>query len=191
MAFQTVSIKSARKGTPPLIMEVFVHKALDSDVFLVGDKSGHIPLSIEEDPTKGKNLKIGNFYRLIRPIIIDGILKLQKISPLPIEPFKYAPLKPDAPTSYSPSLENMKTFDDIGELKPSTVIPNIVAKVVYVSPEKQSKFSKFRSVAIKDVKNNKNFVSLYGTLAEQVKQDTVYSFKNLVIQVGNKCQMDL
>ncbi len=182
MSFPTVTVEAVKKGAMPTCLEIYVHKLLDPDTYLVGDKTDQVVLTVADNPIFNKHISIGGFYRLIKPNFNNGILKLQKIGPLPIAAFNYASLKGSPPKLPAIKKDDLKTFEDVGALKPSTSVPNIVAKVVHMSPQKQSRYSKFRTVGLKDVKGNKNFVSLYGAFAEQVEEDKVYSFKGLSIQ---------
>jgi hypothetical protein len=49
------------------------------------------------------------------------------------------------------------TLDKLETNEPKSVIPKLVAKVIFLSPEKQSKYSPFRTATIKDIKNQKTF----------------------------------
>ena len=179
------NIKSLKEGNLslklPLILDVYVHRAITEDSFLIGDIDDFIPLYVEPDFVK--YIEIGKCYRLVKPIFENDQLLLKTIKPLAISPFNYAPLKETQadPLSIINS-KDFRTFEYYANLPPSSLIPHITAKVVNLTQQRQSKFSQFRTATLKDVDSNRNFISLYSSFADQVVDGRVYTFKNIAVQ---------
>ncbi len=173
-------LKEGKAGNGTIILDAYIHKSLTDNSFLIGDKEDSIALELE--PYLVKFVQIGKFYRLVKPTLVDNKVHIGNIKPLPIKPFNYAPFQDGLDEKHKTQPKELKTFVDIAAIPPASVVPQVVAKIVYLSKEKQSKFSRFRTAAIKDVDNNKNFISLYGAFAEEVTDGHVYVFKNITVQ---------
>ncbi len=182
MASYKQKICDLKANVKPSILDIYVHKAMDQDTYLVGDQSGQILLSMSDALKHAKKISIGGFFRLIKPEYTGKVLKISKIGPLPIGPFNYA-------TVTDPNLEvpiqskgDFKVFSDYANLLPTASIPNIIAKVVHLSPEKKGRFSKYKIATVKDINGQRNFVTLFGIFADHVGKDKIYAFKNLTVQ---------
>jgi hypothetical protein len=63
----TSDLKQVKKGDKVLYVDVFVHKALSPDVFVVGDKSDAVLLDISAKPEFGKDVSVGKCFGLPKP----------------------------------------------------------------------------------------------------------------------------
>jgi hypothetical protein len=89
--------------------------------------------------------------------VYEEVLTLGAFPPLSIPPFEYKELEPDqaAPADAQSfgEAETGPTLDEISKLAPKACVDQLVAKVAWVSPTKQSKYSPFKTISVKDSKN--------------------------------------
>ena len=170
----------AGKKTKLPILQVYVHTRLDEYSFVVCDKTDHATLSIHKDPRIGRNVGVGNYLRLVNPTYERECL-IPVHRPCEVSPFEYKKL--DERSIASNGAGGMSTFEDIGKLRPNTVVPSVVAKVTYLSPKKKLPSGKeYKTAGVRDVKGARNAVKLLEPSFERVEVEGVYKFRNVKVE---------
>jgi hypothetical protein len=65
-------------GKKVVFVDVYVHKALSEDVYIVGDNSTTVKLDLTSKPEFTKDVSVGKCYRLPRPAIQHNSLVLSE-----------------------------------------------------------------------------------------------------------------
>ena len=58
-------LRSGVRSSKMCFIDVFVHKQLGNDKYIVGDGKHNLVLDIEANPEQGKELTVGKCYRLV------------------------------------------------------------------------------------------------------------------------------
>ena len=75
-------VKALKAGGKLAYVDVYVHKFLADDVFVVGDKSATTLLNLSSKVESTKCVKQGKCYRLIKPSFSrDRVVLLQRYNP--------------------------------------------------------------------------------------------------------------
>jgi hypothetical protein len=181
----TADLKALAFGHKVCYVDVFVHKALSPDAFVVGDKSDNVVLDLSSKPEFGKDVGPGRCFRLPRPIMKNGYLTLgDRFGPCPIKFFAVPPIskqaldkfqvKPVEPTS-------IQTLSDVCDVTVDTTV-SLILKVVFVSTEKKGRYSKYKTIKVRDIKADKHFIQLFGDIRQEVQEEQVYKFNSLLVQ---------
>ena len=104
--------------------------------------------------------------------VFDGRDFTPKNSPITCAPFDHK----KEPNDGQATALDLKSFEDVEKLPPSSVVPSIKAKVVNLSPRKpvRSGASHFRTAGLLDVKGQRNAVNLFGDVSEKVEAGKVH-----------------
>lgn len=172
--------KAGKRGKL-VILQVYVHTRLDEHSFLVCDNTDHATFSVHKDPSLGKNVGVGRYLRLVKPTYEKDCL-IPHTRPCEVAPFEYKEV--DSSSVVTDSTNRMSTFDDIGKLKPHSVVPSVVAKVTYLSPKKKMQGSgrKYRTAGVRDVEGVRNAIKLFEPADEKVEEEGVYRFQNINVE---------
>ena len=129
------------------IIEIFIHKALDEQTFVISDATKTCHLTIKKNPALGKNIKTRGFVRCINAKCDDGgnmVILQQDTRVFPCHPVAYKELDQDEEELGESAFA---TFDDICKQKNGTNVTTLVAKILFQSPTKKSGYSGSSRVA--------------------------------------------
>jgi RNA polymerase subunit RPABC4/transcription elongation factor Spt4 len=171
-------------------VEIFVHKQLSETCFVVGDPQTNMLLDITNNPDQGKEFAPGKCFRLIKPKVENDILLVDSACKAgPIATFEVPQLSARAAQKFKlPSEAEMTliSFDEVCVVTQDTVAPALYLKVVFLSSEKRSKYSSFRTAKVRDVLGQRHFIQLFGDFRNAVVLNKVYKFVGLLIQKYKK-----
>jgi hypothetical protein len=74
------------------------------------------------------------------------------------------------------------TLDKVCVVDADTTAPILFLKVVFLSTEKKSTYSFYRTAKVRDVANQKHFIQLFGKYRDEVETGKVYKFSSLLVQ---------
>lgn len=187
MASNLTTIADLRKGkkTKLTILQVYIHKLLDEETYLVGDQSDIINMSVAQDPKLGKGIAVDRYYRIVDPKF-DGTSIILQRAPLNSPPFAYKKCGEDVMVSQPGQSKKpgvLADFQSISSMPVHSTVPKVVSKVTYLSPKKMLPTQSYtRTCGIKDVKGAKHAVQLFGSHTDNVELGKVYAFRNLVVK---------
>lgn len=185
-------IETLRSGQTPRIcfLDIFVHKILDENVFIVSDGMENILLDISSNAEQGKDLAVNKCFRLMKPQIIkDKLIFATNFKACPVANFQPAKLTAKESKKFAPKqleLIDLVAISDIADVSANQTAPTLYLKVFFVSKDKKGPFSNFRMVKVKDAFKNKHFVQLYAPHKDIVEVGKVYKFSQLLIQQYRK-----
>ena len=202
------NFSSGEPATSVVIIEIYVHKAIDGLTFIVGDSTKNTRLTVKKNPALGSKLIPGSFVRVINPYHDaenDLVMAHEKTKVFTCKKVDYLPLddKDDSSTDGT-----YATLTDISQLPVGTNIPSLIGKVIFASPAKKGGYSgssmiakvkflrlkirmaklvnkvphKFNFLQVADIQGEHNTISVYGEhLTEAIKVESTYHFKSLVV----------
>ena len=182
-----VATLRAGKTTSKLIfIDVHVYKHLSCDKYIVGDGKHNLVLDVEQNPEQGKDLAVGKCYRLVKPEIHKNVLTFDAACGAGLIPSFHVPKLSEKEKNkiQIPSEDDVDliTLDKVCIVTKDTTAPILFLKVVFLSTEKQSTYSKFKTAKVRDVNGNKHFIQLFGQYRDQVQSGKVYKFVSLLVQ---------
>lgn len=167
-------------------VSVFVHKALTSDLFVVGDGETNVFLDISGHPEVGRELAPMRCFKIPKAVITNDVMTLGMTSrACPIAPFDVDPLSAEEEEFFvapQPDLEGFVKLEDVGDVEADTTINAIYLKVFFVSSDRKSTHSPFRVVKVKDLNGAKHFIQLFGSHRLDVYSGGVFRFGSLIVQ---------
>ena len=178
------------KAGNPTVLQAYVHRhGHDQTSYLIGDATTVAMMAFSENPSFGKNAKIGSFVKLINPNLVGRTI-VPTGPVLQARPIKYRALnKSDIPADLmdGPSTSRVDlTFDDINKLPSGSNVTNFVSKITHLTPTKKASGgsgSPYKTAKVRDVRGQRHVIQLWGGHSEGVEEDKVYSFQ--ATKVGN------
>ena len=168
------------------ILDLYIHKALSEDVFIVSDGRQNILLDISACPDVSKDLVVGKCFRFPKPYIEKDILRCGlNAKACPIKQFEVPKLTKTEAAKFvlvEEDVCDMAKLEDICNVTSDTTAKPIYLKVIFIGNDKMSQFSKYRLVKVRDINNDRHFVQLFGDLRLQVEKSKVYKFSALMVQ---------
>ena len=181
-------IETLRAGEAPRIcyLDIFVHKIVDENTFIVSDGVENILLDITGNQEQGKDLAVSKCFRVMKPKLIkDKLVFATNFKACPVATFQPAKLTSKEFKRFTPKpleLIDLVAISDIADVSANQTAPTLFLKVFFVSQNKKGPFSDFRMVKVKDAFKNKHFVQLYEPHKDVVEVGKVYKFSQLLIQ---------
>ena len=174
---KSADLKGLKAGDELSYLDIFVHKSLAEDAFVVGDSTDSIVMDLSEKPEFTKQVSPGKCFRLPKPILKGGKLLLaERFGPCPIKPFTVEPLA-DFNDFELETLDPMDfvTLDQVANIDTDTTIPILYLKVVFLSTEQKGKYSMYKTALVKDIKCQRHFLRLYGDIRLDVQVGHVFN----------------
>lgn len=167
-------------------MEVQVQSMVSESTFIVADTKDHVLLDTSQSPQQCKNISVGKCYRLLFPEICDNVLTFaEKYKPGPVAKFDGARLTAAVTKRCIPKeleAKDIKIFSEVCNVKRNTTVGVLYMMVVFMSALKRGKYSLYRTVKVKDRTGDKHWITLFGTISEDLKLGNVYKFMSVVVQ---------
>ncbi len=173
-----LDFKSKQQGNL-IILQVFVHSQVSESLFIVGDESDYAMLSVASRPEFCGRIDINMFLKLLNPAYECGIVIPGHV-PLECKPFKYKELDTHHRNAFIST--EMFSFDHISSLSVKTVIPNLLARVHFVSEVRNASHKvQYKIIGVTDYKNQKHAIMLFGKYVESAEIGKVYQFTALQV----------
>ena len=183
-------IKGLKNGKKLLYLDVYVHKVVTDDTFVVGDKSDHILLDLSKKPEFTKQVAAGKCIRIPKPLIENLKLVVEgQFGPCVAKPFKVTTLSKKVLDGYKVQefdVNDIKTIHDVCQVTESCTVEPLYLKVTFVSNDKMIKQDVSRLIKVKDVRNGQRFLRFYGDKRKTLLVNTVYRFVGLIANVYEK-----
>ena len=183
-----INVKNVRTGKVSKIasLEIKVLKKVSPDHYVVGDKTDKILLVSDQ------SLKEDSCYKLIKPSYEDKKLKRnQKFAAVKLQKdIKTEMLKAEEAKSFEAELNTdtrkvppkiTNDFDVVEALGVGGVVEEIKLMIVSKSSVIAGRFGNYRIVTCKDIKNQKNSISLYRNFQDLVEVGGIYYFINIKV----------
>ena len=183
-----INVKNIRTGKVSKIcsLEIKVLKKVSPDHYVVGDKTDKILLVSDQ------SLKEDSCYKLIKPSYEDKKLKRnKKFAAVKLQKdIKTEVLKAEEAHSFEADLKTdtrkvppkiTNDFEVVEALGVGGVVEEIKLMIVSKSSVIAGRFGNYRIVTCKDIKNQKNSISLYRNFQDLVEVGGIYNFINIKV----------
>ena len=181
----SADVSAVKAGKKVCYVDVFVHKQLATDLFVVGDNTASIIMDLTDKPEFGKHVSSGKCFRLPKPALRGEHLVLgERFGPCPIKLFSVQELSEADLSRFQPKeldITDIQRLSDVCDVSADTTV-SLYLKAVFVSTEKKGRYSQYKIVKVKDVYGDKHFLQVFGPLRLEVEEGVVYRFNSILVQ---------